>query len=125
MIISYELSIIIDIVINSVAFPSKPAIYTERILTRQISPLQSIYTYIFFTITITTHSSVNLRLDPVLQTLDADNLLHTRRHLADLLLPDGAVLLGNHGPGAADIPYNLPARAASQGLRRVVLEGLT
>jgi len=96
---------------------SLPAIYTE-IPTNKIA---NIYTFSTFT----SHSRLNLRLDPILQPLDGNNLLHTRRHLANLLLPHLAVLLGNHGPGAADIPYNLPARAASKRLRRVVLEGLT
>lgn len=62
--------------------------------------------------------------DPVLETPARNNLLHIRWQLANLLLPDSAVLLRHNDLGPAHVPQKPPARAAGQRLLRVVLVGL-
>ena len=51
--------------------------------------------------------------------------LHIGRQLSNLLLPSLTIALRDHNLGAADIPEQIPTRAASQRLLVVVLERLT
>ena len=64
----------------------------------------------------------DLGLDPALKSTAGDDLLHVRGNLADLLLPRGAIRLGNDDFGAANIPDQPPAGTAGQEL--LILERL-
>ena len=68
--------------------------------------------------------SLDLLLHPLFQT-SLGNLLDVRGQLADFSFPYRSVLLSNNDLGAANVPDELPASAASQGLAGVILEVFT